>query len=225
MIPMIAFVGDKKSGKTLILEQVVKTLTKRQKKIALLKHTAHSFKLDYPETDTARIFQAGAQLVAIAGKQELGLYGQMGFELDPEAVRDLFFPAVEAVLVEGYRNSLLPKIVVSLRHEVPAWARELGGLLAVVSENKPSFPVKHFKPTQINRLADLIEAFIKAHRGKREVKIYLDGKPLQIKPFIKDFFLNTITAMVGSLKGTEGARRIQLTIDLPAGRVIPRAEE
>jgi len=221
MIPMIAFVGEKKNGKTLILEKVLRELSARKRKIGVLKHTCHGFQLDYPRTDTSRLYRAGAKMVAISGKNEMGFYGRTGFELTPEIIRDLFFPAFDAILVEGYKSSHLPKVVVALEGKPPVWAKDLNGLIAVVSAQKPDFNTKHFKPTQIKAIANLVDSYIKTHRRKRDVKIYLDGNNLQIKPFIKDFFLNTISAMIGSLKGVGKARRIQITIELPEGMPLP----
>jgi molybdopterin-guanine dinucleotide biosynthesis protein B len=223
MIPIIAFVGEKKNGKTFIIKKVIDLLVERGRRVSVLKHTGHGFRLDYPETDSYQLIQAGAKMVALVGDGKIGLYGDAGFEPDPEGVRDLFFPAFDIILVEGYKSSHLPKIVVAIKGNLPEWTNGLNGLVAVVSEAKPDFDVKHFHPEQINEITDLIESYIHIHRKKREVKIYLDGKNLQIKPFIKDFFLNTITAMVSSLKGAEGARRIQITIDLPEGVSVPVA--
>jgi len=227
MIPMIAFVGEKKNGKTFILEKVIRILNERGRKIGVLKHTGHGFKLDYPETDTYQFSQAGAKMVAMVGQGKIGMYGEAGFEPDPEpeAVRDLFFPAFDLILVEGYKSSHLPKIVVALKGDLPDWAQDLPGLIAVVSQQKPDLEVKHFTPDRIQEIADLVESYLQAHRKKREVKIYLDGKNLQIKPFIKDFFLNTIVAMLSSLKDSAGAKRIQITIDLPEGVTVPMASE
>ncbi len=225
MIPMIAFVGEKKNGKTFILEKLIPVLIQRGENIGVLKHTGHGFKLDYPETDTFKFSRAGAKMVAIAGKGKVGIYGEPGFDPDPEAARDLFLPALDAVLVEGYKSSHLPKIIVALKGNLPDWAKDLPGLIAVVSPKKPEFKVKYFKPNQIGKIADLVEGYIETHRKKREVKIYLDGKSLQIKPFIKDFFLNTIVAMVASLRDSAGAKRIQITIDLPEGVTVPIAGE
>ncbi len=224
MIPIIAFVGEKKSGKTMMLEKVIGVLAGRGIKVGVVKHTGHGFRFDYPETDTHRLYAAGANMVAISGTGELGLYGKAGSEADPEAVRDLFFPPFDLVLAEGFKRSNLPKIVVAGSGKLPDWARDLAGLIAVVSPKRPGFKIRHFRPGQIAGLADLLEGYIQAHRKKREVQIYLDGKRLQLKPFIKDFFLNSITAMVGSLRDAGGAKRIQISIDLPEGVTVPRAE-
>ena len=217
MIPIIAFVGEKGSGKTTLLERVIDLLVERGRKVGVIKHTTHSFTLDYKETDTNRLYQAGSKFIAISSREKIGFYGDVENELLPEEIRDLFFPRLDVILTEGYKSSHLPKILVALNGNIPEWADGLGGLIAVVCPHKPNLNAKHFLPEQINELVGLIEDYCQRLSGKREVKIYLDSRSLQIKPFIKDLFLNTILAMVSSLKDVEGAKRIQISIDLPEG--------
>jgi len=217
MIPVIAFVGEKGSGKTTILEQVIDSLVERGRKVGVIKHTTHQFRLDYAQTDSARLYQAGAKMVAIAGEKGLGFYGKLEEPLSPEAMRDLFFPKIDLILTEGFKSSTLPKVLVMVSGKTPQWAGELKGLIAVVSSETTDLKAKHFLPDQLEPLVDLLEDYINRLSRKREVNIYLDGRKLQLKPFVKDLFLNTITALVGSLKETSDARRIQITIDLPEG--------
>lgn len=225
MIPIIGFIGEKKSGKTRILQGVIAVLTKKGKKVGVIKHTSHGFQLDYPETDSYKLYRAGAKKVALLGHGEFGFYGTVEGELGLEQVRDLYLPELDVVLVEGFKDAAAPKVLIALSGKAPGWAKDTGGLIGVVSPKSTGLKVKHFKPSQTRELAKLIEGYIKIHRHKREVKIYLDGKELFIKPFIKDFVLNTAVGMVGSLRDASGARRIQISIDLPEGVKVPAPAE
>ena len=221
MIPIIGFVGEKKSGKTLILQKVIALLAKNKFKIGVIKHTGHGFKIDHPDTDSYKLFASGAKKIALLGHGEVGFYGKAAPEPSPEQVRDLYLPEMDAVLVEGFKDAAIPKVLIALSGSVPKWAKDTGGLIAVVSPKKTELKVRHFTPAQAGELSKLVEGYIKAHRHKREVKIYLDGKELFIKPFIKDFVLNTTVGMIGSLRDAAGARRIQISIDLPEGMKVP----
>jgi len=225
MIPIIGFVGEKKSGKTSVLQKVINHLSEKGYKIGVIKHTAHGFRLDYPETDSFKLYEAGARKIAVSGHSQLGIYGEAEPELGAEQIRDLFLSEMDLILVEGYRNASIPKVLVALSQEIPEWAKGLGGLIAIISKDKPDFEIKHFLPEQVQELAKLVEEYIKRHRGKREVKIYLDGRELKIKSFIKDFFLNTLSGMIGSLKQTQGAKRVQITIYIPDGIVEKTTED
>jgi len=221
MIPVIGFIGEKKSGKTAVLTEVIKVLAKKGRNLGVLKHTGHGFKLDHPGTDSYKLFHAGARKVVLLGHGQIGFYGSEQPEPGPNQVRDLYLSDLDLVLVEGFKDALIPKVLMALKGQAPKWADKIGGLIAVVSPKKTRLKVKHFKPGQARELAKLIDGYIKSLRPRRELNIYLDGKKLSIKPFIKDFFLNSIAGMVGSLRGAQGAKRIQITIQLPKAVSVP----
>jgi len=53
----------------------------------------------------------------------------------------------------------------------------------------------------------------------KEIHIYCDGKELPLVPFVSSLFYDTIAAMTGSLKGSENASTI--TISLTKHRRTP----
>ena len=91
------------------------------------------------------------------------------------------------------------------------------GLIGVVTDTKIKTERPVFGFEQVKQIADLIEVYIKRQGPKRNVRLFVNEKAIFIKPFIKDFFLKTISAMVDSLRGTQKAQRIQILIDKPQG--------
>ena len=57
--PMVSFAGNSGSGKTTLLEKVVRELKERGYRVAVIKHSHHSFELDIPGKDTWRFAAAG----------------------------------------------------------------------------------------------------------------------------------------------------------------------
>ena len=53
-----------------------------------------------------------------------------------------------------------------------------------------------------------------ADNGK-EIRIYCDGKELPLVPFVSALFYDTIVAMTGTLKGSENASTITISINKP----------
>jgi hypothetical protein len=49
----------------------------------------------------------------------------------------------------------------------------------------------------------------------KDIHIYCDGKELPLVPFVATLFYDTIAAMTGALKGSEGASSIAITITKP----------
>ena len=103
----IAVCGYKNSGKTTLLERLAVPLG-RDLRLAYLKHDAHQFSMDHPGKDTDRLRQAGVPSVAITGESG---FANLGDRQDSELLA--FYPllAADALLVEGYKKSDLPRMM------------------------------------------------------------------------------------------------------------------
>ena len=66
MQPIISFVGHSNSGKTTLIEQIVRILSRKGYRVGVLKHTHGAIKADKRETDTDRFRLAGAGISSIS---------------------------------------------------------------------------------------------------------------------------------------------------------------
>ena len=110
----VAVVGHGAAGKTTLVEQVIAALSARGLVVSLVKHAHHSFDIDHPGKDTWRHREAGAYEVLAASPERLVLqrsYEQVG-ERSVHELLPLLHPAVDWVLVEGWRDSNLHKVEV-----------------------------------------------------------------------------------------------------------------
>lgn len=103
----IAVYGYKNSGKTTLLEGVARILS-RDLRLAYLKHDAHHFDMDHPGKDTDRMRSAGVESVVIAGSSG---FGHLVDHCDAEQLSPYALLAADAVLVEGFKASGLPRIM------------------------------------------------------------------------------------------------------------------
>lgn len=103
---VICFSGFSGSGKTTMIEKVIRKLSHRYK-IGYIKHDAHQFSMDKEGKDTFTQFQAGANIVYINDKSHCALVSR-GESLNLE---NEIFKTCDLVLVEGYKDSDLKKIV------------------------------------------------------------------------------------------------------------------
>jgi molybdopterin-guanine dinucleotide biosynthesis protein B len=139
--PVIAFVGHSGSGKTTLLLKVIPTLTARGVHVTVIKHSSHrGIETDIPGSDTRRLWDAGAEQVALATPDRLVISRQLDIELSLEDVLETssVVKAIEGssgsgacgagpgarthhggagatpsiVLVEGYKRSQVPKVEV-----------------------------------------------------------------------------------------------------------------
>jgi molybdopterin-guanine dinucleotide biosynthesis protein MobB len=153
---MIAFAGASGTGKTYLLTNLTKELTKRGLKVGAVKHSRSGFQLDLEGKDSARLKQAGARTVLLAGPGSIGLIADHDGPLTPEDVSKKFFSDMDIVLVEGWKESGLPKIWVrgrGIRHA------GLENIIAEVGEGDAISGAPLFSPEDIGRLTDFILSF------------------------------------------------------------------
>ena len=109
--PVLCVVGFSGSGKTTLLVQLVTNLTRRGLRVATIKHDVHGFDMDQPGKDSWRHKQAGAAATVVTSPKQIGMVMDADHDHQPLELIPLL-PAVDIVLVEGFKRSDLPKIEV-----------------------------------------------------------------------------------------------------------------
>jgi len=113
MAAILCIVGPSGSGKTLLLEALVRELSRQGWRVGAVKHAPHGFSLDVPGKDSWRLREAGAARVAVAGPDGVAIWGG-GAPDDLDQVLAWLSPAaLDLVLVEGFKLSPYPKIVLA----------------------------------------------------------------------------------------------------------------
>lgn len=62
-------------------------------------------------------------------------------------------------------------------------------------------------------LADFLAARIGERSERRSLTILADGAPIKAKAFVKDIIANSLHGLLTPLRGTEGARRLEIIIE------------
>ena len=111
---VVGFAGFSGAGKTTLIEQVIAAFRARGLRVSVIKHAHHRFDIDRPGKDSYRHREAGAFEVLIASRHRLALMRE--FEQEAQlSVHHLIaelYDGVDWVLVEGFKESDLPKIEV-----------------------------------------------------------------------------------------------------------------
>jgi len=104
----LSVIGESKSGKTTIIENIIRELKKRKYSVGSVKEIHYQdFAMDTEGTNTYRHMQAGAQVVTARGNRETDI-------LFPEKLsieEILKFYSQDYVIMEGVRDYNLPKIL------------------------------------------------------------------------------------------------------------------
>jgi formylmethanofuran dehydrogenase subunit E len=111
-IPLISFIGRSNSGKTTLLEKVVKELKMRGYRVGIVKHTHHNFTIDYSGKDSWRLAQAGSDVVAVSSPNKVAFIERLESEVELGRLSTFFEGKVDTVLVEGYKSSNAAKVLV-----------------------------------------------------------------------------------------------------------------
>lgn len=144
---IVCFSGFSGSGKTTIMEKVVKELSGRGWKVAAIKHTHHKIELDKKGKDTMRMRVAGANDVCIISKR-----GYFHFSKRTPSLTEMgkVFRDADIVMAEGFKGSGLNTIEVC---DFPS----ITGAVAIVSDRAIETNAPLFRRNDYLGIADFIE--------------------------------------------------------------------
>lgn len=163
-VAAVAFVGWSGAGKTTLLERLLPVVAERGLRVGYLKSAHHGFDMDRPGKDTDRLYRAGAARVGVASPTA----GALRFPLerrDPRALLEEHFPACDLVLVEGFKESDLPKIEVAIGE--PVLDSDDPTLLAVVCDDPDRRAVPRFRREDLEGLSRFVAKAVLGRMGGR----------------------------------------------------------
>jgi molybdopterin-guanine dinucleotide biosynthesis protein MobB len=153
---IIAIVGKSKTGKTTLIEKLIAELKSRGFKIATVKHTFHKVDFDIPGTDTWRHMQAGSDAAVLSSDKSLMMIKKTENNKRVEDAIELLGNNYDIIIVEGFKESDLPKIEVH-RKEKGAAILKLKNLLAVATDEKLETGITQFPLSDPKKIADFIQ--------------------------------------------------------------------
>jgi molybdopterin-guanine dinucleotide biosynthesis protein B len=214
MIPIVSIVGKSDSGKTTLIEKLLPELRRRGYRVATIKHDIHGFEVDREGKDSWRHRKAGADTVIISSPEQIALIKSVERDLTLAELREHFVDDVDIVIAEGFKKDVQPKIEVFRKEKHrKLLTSEEDAVVAIVANEKFDIPVPCLDLNDIKGVVDLIEENFLHNRDKTDVTLTVDGKPVPITPFVKTFIMQTVRAMVSTLKGCQNPKRIKITIE------------
>ena len=161
-MPVVGIVGRSGVGKTTLLERLIPEMKRRGWRVGAIKHTHHAPDYDPRGKDSSRLFESGAEVVALASASELVVRRQVGSAATLEAIVNGHMGSMDLVLVEGYKGLPVPKIEVLASGETPSC--HAAELVAVVAAHAPPTDAPCFRPDDVVHLAEFLEARFLAPR-------------------------------------------------------------
>ena len=220
---IVALVGFSESGKTRLIVRLIGELKRRRLRTYAVKRCSHGFSLDTEGKDTSDFTKAGADGVAMVSPQGWAALCKAPVA-DVTVLAGRLFPDADVVLVEGGKEAVgLPKIEVLRVGVSEVLASSPGDLLAVVADFPlpDGLPVPTFKPEETAGICDLILSLEEGNMA--DIKLEVDGREVNLNPFVRTFIERTVLGMVTSLSGIDPEpKRIELVIDRKEAAAKPR---
>jgi len=197
-LKLVGFIGWSDSGKTTVIEGLVKELRGRGYRVAVLKHCPHGFDWDKKGTDSARIWAAGAQGVALVGPDQVAFLERVA-EVNLKQIAELYFPDYDFVLIEGGKEAVGFKKIMVTKEELPQdLPVSSGELLAVISNEPLHIDKPVFRFNQLIELADFLSQ--REDLERPAVVLSIEGRPLPLKPFVQEILSGAVWGIVKKLK-------------------------
>ena len=208
MPPIVSIIGRSKSGKTTLVEKLITELGSRGYRIATVKHTPHGMSFDKPDKDTWRHLEAGSVAAVASSEDKMVLIRPVASGMTLDDIARILGEDCDLILAEGFKQGDAPKIEVH-RREVGPPLSGIRKLVAVVTDEPVATKARQFGFADIKALADLLETgFIKPQRER--LSVYVNGAPLPLSTFPREFVTNVLLAMASSLKGVGRVRSLDI---------------
>ena len=154
--PIISIVGKSNSGKTVLVEKLIKELKKRGYRIGIIKHAHHGFNIDKRGKDSWRHKKAGADTVVAVSPGMLIMvkdHEDESIDAHRKYVMDM-----DLVITEGFKKEKKPKIEIlrAARNNKPLFGDD-DSLIALVTDTDVTLDVPTFGLEDIESLSNLIE--------------------------------------------------------------------
>ena len=160
---VIGIVGESEGGKTTVIADLIRQLAEDGIRAAGVKHAAHGFDLDRAGSDSARIADAGAAVVVLAGPRETVVriaapvrHADGAATLAAAVAEQIWGAPPSVVLVEGFQHPCGPVIQVG----PPKPGAVAGEVLATV----PAWPAKNgeARAVELRRVLDAIRVRVRS---------------------------------------------------------------
>lgn len=214
VVPIVSIVGRSNSGKTTLLEKLVRELTARGRRIGTIKHHFHGpVEVDVPGKDSWRHRQAGARVVALASRETLFIVGETPAEWSLQQIAHQALFDVDLILTEGFKSGPMPKVEVNrAAQSLPLLCGPEDQLVAVVSDRDHPVSVPRFGLEDVGPLADFLEREFLAGAVRSRVDVLVDGRRVPLEKESQEILARVVRSLVGDPRELSSGPPIELRI-------------
>ena len=226
---ILGIYGYQDSGKTKLVEELVRELVKKDYRVSSIKHTRRRKSIDSEGKDTWRHWLAGSDPVGFSSDTETSIIKHSKMSVDDFAkiIMREFEPDV--LVIEGYKDGPFPKVAlgdVESRKGTVMVNPSMKELVAYVDAEVAFERVLGELPgldcgkcgLDCEGLARAIAAGKRRLKDCRElpkagVSIVVGGKTIATGKFVSSIVEDTVRGMLSSLKGYEPGKEVEIRLD------------
>jgi molybdopterin-guanine dinucleotide biosynthesis protein B len=226
---IIGIYGYQDSGKTRLVENLVRTLVKKGYKVSSIKHTPHDKTIDCEGKDTWRHWKAGSDPVVFSSETETTVIKHSETSADDIARMILAEFRPDVIVIEGFKEGAFPKVAighVASRKGTVLTNPKLGEMVKYVETEVAIERVKDQLPSldcgkcglDCDGLARAIVAGKKKLEDCKElseigVQILVGGKRIAAGKFVSSIVDDTVRGMLSSLRGYGPGKVVEIRLE------------
>ena len=239
----VSVTGFKNSGKTRVVETLVKELSSRGYKVGTLKHTADDIILDSPGKDTSRHREAGSVATGILQENTTALFLDQKVTLHQAAEK---LGAIDYLIIEGFKTVDTHARIIVPREDEEVEKLDNGLVIATVKVPESKYTGDAVSLNEAAKLADIVEekayhmlpgldcnscgyddcrsmgAALLAGESKLDQcvgyrtdgTLKVNGVDVPMNNFIRKAMQNVVLGFVKTLKGADEAKKVELTFEV-----------
>jgi molybdopterin-guanine dinucleotide biosynthesis adapter protein len=194
MTRIIGVCGFKNSGKTTLVEKLVRHLTGLGYKISTVKHAHHDFDIDHEGRDSFRHRKAGASEVAVVSQNRFAIMNELRGQ-EPPTLDEIIakLSPCDLVIVEGYKRDSHDKIEVrNLELNHPVLAGDDTTIVAVAANGIVEAAVPVFDRDDVAALCGFILQHCKINSVKTKLRRAVKADAAAIRQLTRDTYAKWI---------------------------------
>ena len=211
MPPVVAVVGNSNSGKTIVAASVIEILVGQRYRVAAIKHCPHGHDIDRPNSDTDRLYRAGAATVIAVSPGKRTRVDKVEDDSSLEAIVSCLGPEVDMAIAEGFKTSAVPKVLVIDGTQPPP---RVENIIATVGPEATMSHLPNYHLEELDKLAAQLRMhYLEVRQPATSVSLVVDGTPIPLSKYPISAVTGVVEGFLSSLKGVPPSpREIRITI-------------
>lgn len=239
----VSVTGFKNSGKTSVVEALVRELSSRGHRVGTLKHTADDINLDTPGKDTSRHRDAGSVATGILQESTTALFIDEKLSIHQAAEK---LGAIDYLVIEGFKTVDTHVRIIVPREDGDEEKLSNGLEIAMVKIPESRYTGEALALDDTAKIADIVEerAYpmlpgldcrscgyddcksmgVALLAGETELSqcvgyrsdgiLKVDGVGVAMGNFVRTAMVNVVLGFIKTLKGGEKARKVELSFEV-----------